>query len=122
LDANPPPVDRHCCIDALGRLGTDSARETVAAYKRDPSPQVRKFAVQALARFNGSETASHLREIAEKARAAWIRQLANRETEKGPVTRHPAGIPASGAETGSPLVQMGRRALRPGVGKELPVA
>ena len=71
-----PERERMTAIDSLGRLGTDEGRDAIASYTADPSPQVRKFVVQALARLGGTEAAASLEEMAAHDPEGWIRDLA----------------------------------------------
>ncbi len=73
---------RIAALDALRRLGTDQALETAAGYARDPSPQVRKFAIQALDRIGGPRAQTTLRDIATEDPEEWIRGLAARNLGK----------------------------------------
>lgn len=67
---------RITAIEALGRLGTGPARTAVESCADDPSPQVRKFVVEALARFRGPAAKATLRKIAREDAEPWVRELA----------------------------------------------
>lgn len=79
--ALPPELKESQCItaiEALGRLGTKAAREAVASYAGHPSPQIRKFVVQALTRIGDAAARATLRKIAKEDRQAWVRELASK--------------------------------------------
>jgi HEAT repeat protein len=72
---------RIAAIDALGRLGGAEIVDVVAAYRDDPSPQVRKFVVKALSRVGDAKARAQLESISRDDPQEWVRKLA-REHEK----------------------------------------
>ena len=76
----PNLKESHCitAIEALGRLGTQAARQAVEPYAGHASPQVRKFVVVALGRIGDSAAKSTLRKIAREDKQAWVRDLASK--------------------------------------------
>lgn len=79
-----PELDETGCIaglDALGRLGRKQALATVTDCSIDPSPQVRKAAIQALSRIGGPEARQRIRVIADEDPEEWIRKLAAKSAE-----------------------------------------
>lgn len=66
-------------IDALGRLGTEDALETIEQFRDDPSPQIRKFVVKALSRIGGTRARVTLDAMADKDPEEWLRKLAREE-------------------------------------------
>ena len=67
---------RIAALDALGRLRPSQALATVTRGSNDPSPQVRKMAIEALRRIGGPKAREQLRAIAERDPEEWIRRLA----------------------------------------------
>jgi HEAT repeat protein len=70
---------RITAIEALGRLGTETARDAVEEYADDPSPHVRKFVVEALSRIGDPAAEKRLQRMAERDPADWVRDLALRK-------------------------------------------
>jgi HEAT repeat protein len=73
-----PESHAYTAIEALGRLGTATARDAVAGRANDPSPQVRKFVVEALARIADAPAQAVLEKMARGDTEEWIRDLADR--------------------------------------------
>jgi HEAT repeat protein len=69
-------VDRISAVDALGRIGTPAALAAVVKASQDAAADVRRVAVQALARIGGSETVDHLRRLAAEDPAETVRSQA----------------------------------------------
>lgn len=69
-------------IDALGRLGTPTAREAVETYAEHPSPQIRKFVVEALIRIADPPAESTLQKMARGDTEPWVRDLADRRIKR----------------------------------------
>jgi HEAT repeat protein len=63
-------------VDALGRLGTKDGLEAVLEYTDDDSPQVRKFAIRALGRYDEPEAQIKLQEIQKLDKEVHLRNLA----------------------------------------------
>lgn len=69
---------RISAISAFGRLNVKEATEAVLENVNDPSPQVRKTAVAALAKIKTPEAKGKLKEIAERDPEQWIRSKASK--------------------------------------------
>jgi HEAT repeat protein len=63
-------------IDALSNLPTPESLEAIQAFAADPSPQVRKLVVQALAAIPDSRSAATLQGMAQEDPEEWVRSLA----------------------------------------------
>ena len=70
-------------MDSLGRLGTPKALEGVLEHAEDTSPNVRKFAIHALGRFNTQTARAKLRDINEKDPDQQLRELARKYIDQG---------------------------------------
>lgn len=69
---------RISAISAFGRLNVKEATVAVLENVNDPSPQVRKTAVAALAKIKTPEAKGKLKEIAERDPEQWIRSKASK--------------------------------------------
>jgi HEAT repeat protein len=74
-------AERIAAVEALGRLSTQEALDAIRARSRDPSPRVRKFVVEALARSADPRSAGILREIAATDPEEWVRNVARRRID-----------------------------------------
>jgi HEAT repeat protein len=77
---------RIAAIDALGRLQAAEGFDAIRSYADDPSPHVRKFVVEALARFQTPASTGTLRAMSESDPIDWVRTramsaLSNRKHE-----------------------------------------
>ena len=74
----PELKESHCAtaLEALGRLGTKEACAAVEGFADNPSPQIRKFVVEALNRIGGSAAEVRLGTMAKRDREGWVRDLA----------------------------------------------
>lgn len=75
-------MERVTAIDALGRLGTEEALQGVLKCSDDPSPQVRKFVVKALAKLNRPEATQRLKKMSSKDSVNWVRTTASKHLRK----------------------------------------
>jgi HEAT repeat protein len=82
--ADLEPLHRVTAIEALGRLGTKPARDAVIAHAGDPSPDVRKFVVRALAQIGDATSKAKLRGIAKNERSDWVKKLAVKYSSAAP--------------------------------------
>lgn len=78
LDAAQLPT----VIDALGRLGGANALKAILAHADDPSPDVRKFAVIALGRFDTAEAQAKLADIQAGDDVGYLRDLALKHIDR----------------------------------------
>jgi HEAT repeat protein len=69
-------------MDSLGRLGSQKALQGVLEHADDPSPQVRKFAIRALGRFELPAARVKLMEINEKDSDQQLRDLARKYIDR----------------------------------------
>lgn len=69
-------------MDSLGRLGSQKALQGILEHADDPSPQVRKFAIRALGRFETQDAREKLREINVKDPDQRLRDLARKYIER----------------------------------------
>jgi HEAT repeat protein len=74
-------------IDALGNLPTPEGLEAIQARATDPSPQVRKLVLQALAAIPDGRSGTTLKDMAETDPEEWIRTLARSHIENRPSSR-----------------------------------
>ena len=68
----------YTALEALGRLGTPEARAAVESYADHPSPQVRKFVVEALTRIADPAADATIEKMARGDSEGWVRELAAR--------------------------------------------
>ena len=73
---------RIAAIDAMGRLRSEQAIDTIAAFRNDPSPHMRKTVARALSRIGGPRAQQELRVIAEKDPVEWVRNVAKKNEPK----------------------------------------
>lgn len=80
----PTLKDSHAytAIEALGRLGTAAARQAVESYAGHPSPQLRKFVIEALTRIQDPSAEATLERMSREDSVAWVRDLAKRRMKR----------------------------------------
>lgn len=69
-------------IDALGRLGGANALKVILAHADDPSPDVRKFAITALGRFDSAEAQAKLADIQASDDVEYLRNMALKHLDR----------------------------------------
>lgn len=67
---------RIAAIETLGRLPSDASAAAVRDYAGDPSPNVRKFVIQALGRLADPASTNTLRAMAQEDPVDWLRARA----------------------------------------------
>ena len=71
---------RISAIDALGRLRSEAALDTLVTYAKHPSPHVRKTVANALARIDTPLAQAELQAIAVRDPEDWVRKVAQKKT------------------------------------------
>ena len=77
-----------CALDALGRIGKDVDVEEIAKAGESENPDVRKFAIRALARIGTVEARQKLDELDIKEKIPWLKDVAQKSIRNLSQPRH----------------------------------
>jgi HEAT repeat protein len=75
-------AERIAAIDALGRLGTEDASDSILQYVDDESMPVRKFVTRALGRINTPRARAELSKLERTDPSDYIRSLASKQLSR----------------------------------------